>query len=165
MPKNIVKASSVEELRKIPGYPSNSRFAKGIVAVLECEEEIPCNPCEDACPRKAIRIGTPITNLPVLNEELCIGCGICVAGCPGQAIFMVDKTYSEKEDLVGIPYEFLPVPKIGDLVKVANRNGEILGTGKVVKILDTKKNNKTKLIYIAVQKGYGEEARAIVVEK
>ena len=165
MLNNIVKASTVEELKKYPGYPSESRLAKGIVAVIECEQEIPCNPCEDLCPRKAIVVGSPITELPVMNDDMCTGCGLCVAGCPGQAIFMVDKTYSTNEDLVGIPYEYLPVPEAGDIVSVADRNGTVIGTGKVVKVIDSKKNNKTKLIYIAVQKGCGDEVRAIVCEK
>lgn len=117
---DMFEAVTVEELRKYPGYPSESRFSKGMVAVIECDQEIPCNPCEDLCPHNAIVIGSPITELPVLKEDLCTGCGLCVAGCPGQAIFMVDKASYGDKDIVGIPYEYLPAPKVGDIVRAAN---------------------------------------------
>ena len=70
---------------------SDARYAKGPVAVIECVQEIPCNPCEGACKFNAITIGEPITNLPKINETNCTGCGVCVAQCPGLAIFIVDK--------------------------------------------------------------------------
>jgi Fe-S-cluster-containing hydrogenase component 2 len=161
---NIIKATSTEELKKYPGFPSEDRFKRGMVAVIECDQEIPCNPCEDACPNKSIVVGHPITNLPIMREETCSGCGLCVAGCPGQAIFMVNKVYSEKEDLVGIPYEYIPAPAVGNIVKVANRDGEEIGEGKIIKVIDSVKNYKTKVIFIAVPKGYGDEVRAIVRE-
>lgn len=74
---------SAEELRGASGIPSQERMKKGPVAVIECVQEIPCNPCENACPFGAIKIGDPITNLPVLDGEKCTGCGTCVAMCPG----------------------------------------------------------------------------------
>ena len=78
----------MEELRKVPGFPSEERMRKGPVAVIECVQEIPCNPCQAACPKKAITIGENITHLPVLDQEVCIGCGICISRCPGLAIFV-----------------------------------------------------------------------------
>ena len=44
--------------------PPEERMAKGRVAVIECVQEIPCNPCENACRLGAITIGEQITNLP-----------------------------------------------------------------------------------------------------
>lgn len=55
---------SAEELRGASGIPSQERMKKGPVAVIECVQEIPCNPCENACPFGAIKIGDPITNCP-----------------------------------------------------------------------------------------------------
>ncbi|MDT1064670.1 ferredoxin-type protein NapF [Paracoccus sp. CPCC 101403] len=50
--------------------------------------DITCMACRDACPESAIimrpRIGGPF--LPKLDDALCIGCGACIALCPGQAI-------------------------------------------------------------------------------
>ena len=63
--------------------------------LIDCEEEIPCNPCEDICPKKVINIGKPITNIPIVsNVSKCIGCGLCVANCPGQAIFLINFKYN-----------------------------------------------------------------------
>ena len=57
---------SEDELSRIPGMPSEERIKKGSVACIECAQEIPCNPCEEACPYGAITVGKPITNLPKL---------------------------------------------------------------------------------------------------
>ena len=71
----------LEEMKKSPGYPSDQRLAEGSCIVIECIQEIPCNPCETACKFGAIKVGQPITNLPVLDEKLCTGCGNCIADC------------------------------------------------------------------------------------
>ena len=57
-------------------YPSDERLARGPIAVFECAQEIPCNPCESACKQGYIEIGEDITRLPVLDER-CTGCGLC----------------------------------------------------------------------------------------
>ena len=44
----------------------------------------------------------------------CIGCGMCVASCSGQAIFLVDETYEPGFATVTLPYEFLPLPEKGE---------------------------------------------------
>ena len=38
-----------DELKSIQKLPDDERYAKGPVAVIECVQEIPCNPCEAAC--------------------------------------------------------------------------------------------------------------------
>jgi len=38
-------------------------------------------PCQLACPQGAIQVIDPV-NARVVNLDLCIGCGICVAACP-----------------------------------------------------------------------------------
>ena len=161
--------SSPEELQqnltsdftKMPGYPSRDRINKGPVAIIECEQEIPCNPCESSCPNKAITVDAPITKLPVLTGELCTGCGVCIYDCPGQAIFILDMTYSEKTALVGFPYEYSPLPSEGEQVEVVNRNGEVIGDGIVRKISHPTFANKTYAIYVEVDKKIGEEVRSI----
>jgi len=153
---------TVEDLREFNLMPSEARFEKGSVAVIECVQEIPCNPCEAACPQKAIDVGEPITKLPVLDEAACSGCGICVAQCPGLAIFIVDKTYSDSEATVSFPYEYTPLPAAGDAVKAVSRSGEVVADAKVVKVLNPKSFNKTPVVTIAVPKDLANVARSIV---
>lgn len=162
--ENRVKATPTEVFCKLSGYPSDERIAQGPVAIIECEQEIPCNPCETSCARGAIIIGEPITNLPILKEEKCIGCGLCVANCPGQAIFMLDATYSDTTALVAIPYEYVPMPEVGQIVDVRNRDGEVIGEGKINKILNSKVTDKTNVVYIEVEKKLGKEVRAIGIK-
>ena len=98
---------SEEELRTCPGVPSIERMKKGRVACIECVQEIPCNPCESSCKFGAIAVGSCITNLPNLDEEKCVGCGMYVASCPGLAITLLDLSYSEAEGTVDFPFEYL----------------------------------------------------------
>jgi len=150
-----------EELVNSKCYPSEERFNKGPIAIVECTEEIPCNPCEVACKFKAIKIGKPITNIPILDENLCIGCGLCIAKCPGLAIFLVDKTYSDKEGLISFPYEYLPLPITGSIVEAINREGKVVSSGKVIKVLNKKSFDRTPVVTIAIPKEKLDEVRGI----
>jgi ferredoxin len=105
---------SEQELQDSPGYPKPEDFEKGPIAVIECVQEIPCDPCETACRQGAIVVGEPITNLPYFDADKCTGCGLCIASCPGQAIFVVHLHYSDEESLVTFPFEYLPLPQVGD---------------------------------------------------
>ncbi len=149
------------ELRSLPGVPSKERAEKGPVAVIECAEEFPCNPCESACTHAAINVGHPITNLPTLKEDLCTGCGICLARCPGLAIFMMDLSYSKDEAAVSFPHEFLPVPEEGDKVKAVNRGGRVVTTGKVIKVRNHRSQDRTPVVTIAVSKKHAWVVRGI----
>jgi len=155
---------SAEELQQLPGIPDAQRLAQGPVVVIECAQEIPCNPCETACQFGAIEIGEPITELPVLRAEACTGCGVCIAQCPGQAIFVVDLTYSDAEATVALPYEFLPLPKKGQAVQGLNRAGDAICGGRVVKILNTKKMDRTPVVTVAVPKECAMDVRHIAWE-
>ena len=115
---------TLEMIRKIPGYPGKGAFEKGTVAVVECGEDIPCNPCEDICPKGALTVGEPITNLPRVDAEKCNGCAICITICPGLCIFVVNKNYNDNESLILIPYEMLKLPMKGQVVKGCNSKGD-----------------------------------------
>jgi Fe-S-cluster-containing hydrogenase component 2 len=150
-----------EELLALPGVPSQQRMEKGPVAVIECAQEIPCNPCVDACRYHAITMEGSLTDLPVLNEEDCIGCGTCLAICPGQAIFLVDATYSETEGLVKVPYEYVPLPKVGDIVDGLNRAGKVVCQAEVKMVVNAKINDRTPIVTLIVPKELIMEVRSL----
>jgi len=152
---------SIEELQNAGLVPSAERFAKGPVAVVECIQDIPCNPCEAACPQGAIKIGEPITNLPKTDPEACNGCGVCVAQCPGLAIFVVNKAYSDTEATIAFPYEYYPLPKEGDAVVAVTRSGKEAGPAKVVKVLNPPAFKNTPVVTIAVAKELADDVRSI----
>jgi Fe-S-cluster-containing hydrogenase component 2 len=150
----------LDEIKKTPGYPSEERLNKGPTAVIECVEEIPCNPCETVCSKNSIAVGKPITNLPrLVDQNSCNGCGNCVVRCPGLAIFIVDKTFSEKSTALSLPYELLPLPEINEKVKALNRNGEYVCEGTVHKVRAAKSLNHTNVVTIIIPKEFTNEVR------
>jgi len=152
---------SKEELENLPGIPSRERMEKGAVAVIECAQEIPCNPCVDACKYGAIVIEGSITELPIIIDEKCIGCGACLAICPGQAIFLVDVTYSDTEGTVNVPYEYVPLPKAGDIVDGLNRGGEVVCQAEVKRVVNAKVNDRTPIVTLIVPKDMVMEVRSL----
>ena len=129
-------------------------------AVIECCQGIACNPCEASCPVGAITIGGEITNVPKLDLRACIGCGRCVTACPGMACFLVNLNYSEELSEIGIPYEYLPLPKVGDKVRALDRQGRFVCQGEVTAVKDMKAD-KTWLLKLAVPKAFAFEVRGI----
>lgn len=143
--------------------PPAERLAQGPVAMIECFQEIPCNPCVAACSKGAITMGRDINSLPVADFEKCNGCSLCVSRCPGLAIFVVDQTYSEDTALVKLPFEYVPVPKEGQYARGLNRAGEALGWFKVNKVTSGGKKNMTQVISLEVPQALAMEIRNIEV--
>ena len=156
---------SPEELEKTPGYPGLKRLRKGPVAVIECIQEIPCNPCEAACPSGAITIGASINNLPVLDEDKCTGCGICISSCPGLAIFVIALNHDIESSLVSFPFEYLPLPKVGEEVAASDREGKEICKGKVVRIVNKPINGHTPVISLSIPKKYALLVRGISIKQ
>lgn len=155
--KTGVPAAS--DLAKV--IPSEERLKKGAVAIIECFQSIPCNPCQFACPRGAIKEFADINDIPKIDFDLCDGCGTCISKCPGLAIFVVDATYGAEEALVKIPYEFLPLPAKGDRVAGLNREGKEVCEAEVVRVQSAKGLDKTPIIWLSVPKDYMMEVRHI----
>jgi NADPH-dependent 2,4-dienoyl-CoA reductase/sulfur reductase-like enzyme/Fe-S-cluster-containing hydrogenase component 2 len=151
----------LDNIMKLPGYPSLNRIKEGAVACIECVQEIPCNPCVEACPYGAITIDKDITGIPRLDEDKCKGCGLCITQCPGQAIFLIDYKYSKKKGSISFPFEFLPHPDIGSVVDAVNRQGEVVTKAEIIKIDDKKIYDKTPIVTITVPKEYIHQVRSI----
>jgi Fe-S-cluster-containing hydrogenase component 2 len=149
--------AATEEIATI--LPDHERLHKGPVAIFECLQNIPCNPCADACARGAIQPFADINERPIVEWSLCNGCGLCLARCPGLAIFVVDYTYSEKQALVKIPFEFSPLPEEGEWVIALNRSGHTVGEGQVIRVQNGQ--NKTAILWLAVPKELMMEVRNI----
>ena len=145
---------TISGLSKTPGFPKEKDFEKGLIAVIECDQDIPCNPCEEFCEKNAIKVGFPITNLPQFDVKRCDGCLKCIRICPGLCIFGVDKNYSDDESLIYIPYEFLPLPVKGTRVKCLDRSGTEVCRGKVLKVLKSRKKQYSTVVAILVPKKY-----------
>jgi len=144
--------------------PSQERMEKGPVAVIECIQDIPCNPCEAACPFHAISVGQPITSLPQLAVDKCAGCGACITQCPGLAIFVVDASRSGEVGTVQIPYEYCPVPQAGELVTGLDRRGHAVVDAKVLKTAVSPRADKTVVVTIEAPKSTLNMIRGIRVK-
>ncbi len=145
-----------DEIERFPGVTHR----KGIHPVIECTQNIPCNPCQDACPKKCISIGANITSLPIAVPDAdCINCGMCVASCSGQAIFLVDEDCGDGTATVTLPYEFLPLPEVGAKGDALGRNGQKVCDAEVVQVKSMKAYDKTNLLTMRVPKEYAMKAR------
>lgn len=150
-----------DEIERYPGVTHKA----GVHPVMECTQNIPCNPCQDACPKGCISIGAKITSLPVVVENSqCVNCGMCVASCSGQAIFLVDETYEDGYASVTLPYEFLPLPEVGTKGAGLGRNGQKVCDAEVVQVRNVKAFDKTNLLTIKVPAEYAMKARFFKAE-
>lgn len=138
--------------------PSEKHLKRG-VAIIECVQEIPCNPCVDVCPFGAISM-EDLNALPKIDYDKCVGCGRCVSVCPGLAIFLVK--IEGENGFVTLPYEMLPIPKVGEVVKVLDREGKVVGKGEIVKV---RVENKTGIITVKVDRNLIMEVRNICPER
>jgi Fe-S-cluster-containing hydrogenase component 2 len=112
---------SVEILKNKIRLPSKQRWASGPAAIIECTEDIPCDPCVDSCPSGAIHMNS-LTAPPTVDFQACTGCTLCMDICPGLAIFVVDVSGADQA-IVSIPYEMLPLPQKGQSVEALDRRG------------------------------------------
>ena len=145
-----------DEIERYPGVTHRV----GIHPVIECTQNIPCNPCQDACKSGCISIGSNITSLPIaVDDAKCINCGMCVANCSGQAIFLVNEDCGDETATVTLPYEFLPLPEAGTKGKGLGRDGKPVCDAEVVSVKSMKAFDKTNLLTIRVPREFASKAR------
>ncbi len=144
---------SLKDLKR----PTNEQLKKG-VAIIECIQEIPCDPCVAICPVDSISM-KDINDTPKIDYNKCTGCKRCVGICPGLAIFVVKVV--DNKALITLPYEFLPIPKVGDKVKALDREGKPRGKAKIIKV---NRSEKTTVVTIEVDKDLAMEVRNIKLD-
>ncbi|MFA6504988.1 MAG: 4Fe-4S binding protein [Treponemataceae bacterium] len=152
-------APSLEELKAVNMLPSVEELTKKACVCIECIEEIPCNPCETSCPQEALTVGSPITNLPVIDREKCTVCGLCIAACPGLAITI--KSVEGSTAKIRFPWEYLPFPVAGEKVEMVDRTGEALCPGVILSVVNPARNNKTAVVTAEFPKEFVEEIISI----
>lgn len=151
---------------EITQFPGAAYKTSGIHPVIECTQNIPCNPCQDACRIGCIKVGETITSLPEVRREVkCVGCGMCVANCSGQAIFLVDEDYDDIHASITIPYEFLPLPEKGAVGTALGRSGDKLCRATVAEVRAVKAMDHTNLVTMLVPKEFAGTARFIEFEE
>jgi sarcosine oxidase subunit alpha len=125
---------------------------EGVLPLFHCNQEIPCNPCTSVCPQNQIKtVDDLITQLPYfLGEQDCIGCGKCVAVCPGLAVTLVDYRKDKENPTITFPLELTSEKlAVGSKVLVVSNEGE-LGEYEVVRARFLKEYPKTQLISVKI---------------
>ena len=135
-----------------------------IYPVIRCIQEIPCNPCTAVCPKNSIRTHDgKLSGIPLFVNE-CVGCTRCVVICPGLAITLVDRGYDPdgKLALVTLPWEMPDsIVKPNQTVKTTGFEGNIIGTGKIIAIRDSKWQNRRRLLLLEVPLEEAEQVAGI----
>ncbi len=156
-----------EVLKSHPGgifpYPEMT-VEEGVMPIIHCLQEIPCNPCTTVCPTISINIedGT-LMGLPKYTGS-CIGCNKCLLICPGLAITLVDYRKDKEFPTVTIAYEISNMPvKVGDFVDLVEIEGNDLGKAEVTVVLQNP-NVKMQLIKMKVPKNIAKRVASFRVQ-
>lgn len=107
----------------------------GVMPIIHCLQEIPCNPCTTVCPTNSIQTEDgSLMALPRYTGK-CIGCGKCLLICPGLAITLVDYRKDNQMPTVTIAYEIMNMPvKIGDKRILTDIDANELGEYEVTAV-------------------------------
>ncbi len=107
-----------------------------------CQPKKCSKECYNFCPR--VRAGDEIfswdpKNKPVIDEELCVGCGICVHKCPFDALRITNLPSELEDDLIhqfgpnGFRLFRIPYPQEGRVLGLLGSNG--IGKSTILNIL------------------------------
>ncbi len=149
-----------EELPEIPA---------GVIPILHCNQEIPCDPCSALCPQGLIVVDKKdIRSIPTFigNNYCCKACEKCVAGCPGLAITLVDYRGNPDRPIISIPYEFSrETLNLSDRVTILDTEGNELGEAEIFSLHAIKGNDRTIVVQIESTKEIAPRIAGIKVQK
>lgn len=158
-----IASTDAKKIRSFQGVPE-LLHKKQSIASVECFEEIPCNICQTVCPTGAIQMGlTPNTKNPVLKEQLCTACGICIAACPSHSIPLIHEKEDQSLSRLTLAWRGQKAWSVGEFALLVNRKGDHLGSGRVVQISKSPLETaaKTQLVEIELPTHLLWEARGI----
>jgi len=165
--ENINELEEFAEVMKAkPPQPIETKIEfkeEGIYPVFYCNQEIPCNPCTTVCDQQQIEtIDDLITQLPYFKgEQDCIGCGKCVAVCPGLAVVLIDYRKDKDNPLVTFPFELTEKKLEKGQKVIAVGNEKELGAYEIHRSRLLKEFPKTQLITIKLPSEIAKQAVAI----
>lgn len=75
----------------VPVAVRQVRMGTAVLAASRCYLAMgqPCDYCVVRCPLKSEAIAFRSTGPPVIDEDACVGCGVCAYLCPAEAITIV----------------------------------------------------------------------------
>jgi len=150
--------------------PRNQAASGGMIPVLHCTQEIPCNPCASVCPNGLIHIDeSDIRKIPQYIADhlgkVCIGCLKCVTICPGLAITLLDARQDAERPMVTIPFEFGEARiHTGEKVVAMDVAGKILGEVPVREVVRIPSNDRTVLVKVEAPCAIAERIAGIRVQ-
>ncbi len=111
-----------------------------IIDKEKCKPSTCSSECVKSCPinKKEVECVT-IGQKAKIDENLCVGCGICVKKCPWKAIQIVNLPFPEDKKPVhrygdnGFVLYNLPIPRENSILGILGRNG--IGKTSAIKIL------------------------------
>lgn len=161
-----------EILKSRPGKTieaETEEVTTGVVPVIHCTQEIPCNPCSALCPHGLIYVdNSDIRQIPTFlgNSYCCEVCERCVVGCPGLAITLVDSRGNPDMPIVSIPYEFTrDTLNAKDLVTVIDTEGTILGDVEVISIHSIPTSDRTLVVQVQAPRSIASKIAGILIQK
>ena len=160
-----------EILKSKPGSLKEEELPEiqaGVIPVLHCNQEIPCDPCSALCPQGLIVVDEKdIRSTPTFvgNNYCCKACEKCVAGCPGLAITLVDYRANPDKPIVSIPYEFSrETLNLADRVTILDTEGHELGEAEVLHIHAVKANDRTLVVQVEANREIAPRIAGIKIQ-